>query len=256
MLTIGSPAKSFQHSAASMDTPTSTGARVFGIPELLENVLLCLPLKDLLFSQRVCKGWRATWTGSVSIQHALFLKPIRDLQVSDSDCAILKPGQRDGTIFWVTAAGVRLTRRPLLNPFLDPFVANPHREAWPRYVFHDGSSISIDDSRVGERTRDQMLITQPAARYPVLAIWGRAPNGICEHVAAGSGARPGVRVAEVKRLCAAHRTRCTVKWYKPWVCEYVEIEHVEMLRDGLLYTGHEMLAELERRCEVRGLEES
>ncbi|KAK5677249.1 hypothetical protein LTS10_010438 [Elasticomyces elasticus] len=50
-------------------------AKVFGITELLENILLHLPLIDLLFSQRVCKTWHNVVSGSSKIQKALFFTP-------------------------------------------------------------------------------------------------------------------------------------------------------------------------------------
>ncbi|KAK3619616.1 hypothetical protein LTR56_023901 [Elasticomyces elasticus] len=63
----------------SLTTPGTAGSkpqdRLFGIAELLEKILLGLPLRDLLLSQRVCR----TWCGSVKqtslIRRALFLKP-------------------------------------------------------------------------------------------------------------------------------------------------------------------------------------
>ncbi|KAK5698016.1 hypothetical protein LTR97_006976 [Elasticomyces elasticus] len=48
-------------------------ADVFAIVELLERILLQLPLIDLLLSQRVCKRWHAIIVSSSKIQKALFL---------------------------------------------------------------------------------------------------------------------------------------------------------------------------------------
>lgn len=53
---------------------TSSSCKVFGITELLENVLIKLPNKDLLLAQRVCKTWRNTIVGSERIQKALCFK--------------------------------------------------------------------------------------------------------------------------------------------------------------------------------------
>jgi hypothetical protein len=48
----------------------------FGITELFEQVLLQLPIKDLLLNaQRVSKAWRNTVKRSTSLQRALFLAP-------------------------------------------------------------------------------------------------------------------------------------------------------------------------------------
>ncbi|KAK3656833.1 hypothetical protein LTR56_002814 [Elasticomyces elasticus] len=46
--------------------------QVLHLPELLENILLCLPMKDLLFSQKVCKTWKGAVDTSPHIQEALF----------------------------------------------------------------------------------------------------------------------------------------------------------------------------------------
>ncbi|KAK5714981.1 hypothetical protein LTR15_010397 [Elasticomyces elasticus] len=46
--------------------------QVFLPPELVEIILLQLPMKDLLLSQRVCKTWKAVVESSSGIQKALF----------------------------------------------------------------------------------------------------------------------------------------------------------------------------------------
>ncbi|KAK5710221.1 hypothetical protein LTR17_019056 [Elasticomyces elasticus] len=46
--------------------------QVFLPPELVEIILLQLPMKDLLLSQRVCKTWKAVVESSPGIQNALF----------------------------------------------------------------------------------------------------------------------------------------------------------------------------------------
>ncbi|KAK5732323.1 hypothetical protein LTR17_010637 [Elasticomyces elasticus] len=50
-------------------------AQVLALPELLETILLGLPIKDLLFAQKVCKTWKQIMGESTSIQRALFFKP-------------------------------------------------------------------------------------------------------------------------------------------------------------------------------------
>ncbi|KAK5698009.1 hypothetical protein LTR97_006969 [Elasticomyces elasticus] len=50
-------------------------AKVLALPELLENILLRLHVKDLLFAQRVCKTWKQVIEGSPSIQRSLFFLP-------------------------------------------------------------------------------------------------------------------------------------------------------------------------------------
>jgi len=48
---------------------------VFNTAELLEAVLLNLPMKDLLLSQRVRRSWQALIITSLHLQRALFLLP-------------------------------------------------------------------------------------------------------------------------------------------------------------------------------------
>ncbi|KAI7322989.1 hypothetical protein KC315_g8650 [Hortaea werneckii] len=43
--------------------------------ELLENILYFLPMKDLLFAQRVCMKWRDLIQRSIPLQEALFFRP-------------------------------------------------------------------------------------------------------------------------------------------------------------------------------------
>ncbi|KAK5744949.1 hypothetical protein LTR17_001700 [Elasticomyces elasticus] len=47
---------------------------VLDLPELLESILLNLPIQDLLFSQKVCRRWKAA-VDSSPIQKALFFIP-------------------------------------------------------------------------------------------------------------------------------------------------------------------------------------
>lgn len=48
---------------------------LFHIPELLEAILIELPVKDLLLGQRVCKTWRGAIETSSRLQKALFFVP-------------------------------------------------------------------------------------------------------------------------------------------------------------------------------------
>ncbi|KAK5732317.1 hypothetical protein LTR17_010631 [Elasticomyces elasticus] len=51
------------------------------LPELIENIILHLPMKDLLLSQRVCKTWKAVIDSSPQIQEALFFTARQQKQV-------------------------------------------------------------------------------------------------------------------------------------------------------------------------------
>lgn len=49
--------------------------KTFVVTELLEAVLYQLPMKDLLFAQKVCSHWKAVIDTSDKLQKALFMKP-------------------------------------------------------------------------------------------------------------------------------------------------------------------------------------
>ena len=73
---------------------STSGVKVFAIPELFETILLQLPVRDLLLAQRVSKEWQDMITTSVQIQQALFFKA--------------KPSKT-----------LAANERPELNPFLE-----------------------------------------------------------------------------------------------------------------------------------------
>ncbi|KAK5137998.1 hypothetical protein LTR08_005795 [Meristemomyces frigidus] len=59
-----------------MDEPGGTAAeRLAGTLELIEMVLMHLPLPDILLAQRVNKAWSDIITGSPQLQRALFFRP-------------------------------------------------------------------------------------------------------------------------------------------------------------------------------------
>ena len=58
----------------------SAAVHLFRLPELLELVLLYLPQKDILLSQRVSRSFRNTISGSVRLQKALFFSPDWNLE--------------------------------------------------------------------------------------------------------------------------------------------------------------------------------
>lgn len=63
--------------SASRDTSLggSLAAKVFGVGELAEMILLNLPMKDLLFAQLICRDIKHTIDSSTPIQRALFFLP-------------------------------------------------------------------------------------------------------------------------------------------------------------------------------------
>ncbi|KAK5739770.1 hypothetical protein LTR17_005056 [Elasticomyces elasticus] len=56
--------------------------KVLSIPELLEEILLDLSTREILFAQTVCKTWKQIINTTPSLQRALFLMPARDTEPS------------------------------------------------------------------------------------------------------------------------------------------------------------------------------
>lgn len=56
-------------------TPSAAGPKVAGIAELLEHILLHLPMRDLLLAQRVSRMFKEVIDNSDTIQRALFFVP-------------------------------------------------------------------------------------------------------------------------------------------------------------------------------------
>lgn len=63
-----------------MESVETSIEQVFRLPEILEIILLHLPQRDLLLSQRVCRSFRRTIQGSIRLQRALFFAPDWNLE--------------------------------------------------------------------------------------------------------------------------------------------------------------------------------
>ncbi|KAK5119520.1 hypothetical protein LTR85_007620 [Meristemomyces frigidus] len=116
----------------------TASARLASTPELVEMILLQLPLVDILLAQRVSRIWHNVIQGSAKLQRALFFKPATDKGLFSIgfanltlDCTDRKfcDKERKGGLFgrgnldsisrWVYDGNDRSDhRRPALNPFL------------------------------------------------------------------------------------------------------------------------------------------
>jgi len=56
----------------------AAAGRVLSTYELLENILLHLPLRQILLSQRISKSFRDLVQRSPNLRRVLFLKPVSD----------------------------------------------------------------------------------------------------------------------------------------------------------------------------------
>lgn len=63
----------------------SATAQALDTIELLETILLDLPIGDALRAQQVCKLWHATIAGSIKLQRALFLRPMLETPSQNND---------------------------------------------------------------------------------------------------------------------------------------------------------------------------
>lgn len=64
------------------DSDDSAAAKVFAVPELLESILLNLPLSRLFTLQRVNSTFKGVIGGSIAIRRRMFLEPS---QLNDVD---------------------------------------------------------------------------------------------------------------------------------------------------------------------------
>lgn len=134
------PPKQQDITAEAFQSPSIlASAKTFDTYELLESILLHLPLSDLLLSQAVCQRWRDLHADSCRIQTALFKKPIDKDPIHvyrDSDRDDDNNEDVDYDLFlaltdieWPHTQS-RPQRKPTFNPFLPKLVdgnmfANP-----------------------------------------------------------------------------------------------------------------------------------
>lgn len=99
---------------------SAAAQQVSATTELLEAILLELPMRDLLMSQKVSKHWKAVWDGSVRIQRALYFVPAekRDKVVCGFACCVPN-GRWLGTPLIITCIPSNLAKcRAVMNPLL------------------------------------------------------------------------------------------------------------------------------------------
>lgn len=105
--------------------------KFWALPELVENMLLYLPLRDLLLAQNVCKHWKLATDGSIKAQRALFLKPYSSTRVHACAGVKCRNDEHIASRVWNATDNSRVEYSPMLNPFLN------------RYVSDEGDRISL-----------------------------------------------------------------------------------------------------------------
>lgn len=66
---------------------TAVSQRTFDITEILEVILLNLPMRDLLLTQRVSRGFHSVIQGSLKIRQALYLEPVKACEADGKSIA-------------------------------------------------------------------------------------------------------------------------------------------------------------------------
>ena len=98
---------------------------VFGTAELLEDILLYLPLPDILLATRVCKSWNAFIKIFSKLPRVLFLLPLGGtdsravLRVQYQKSAPSAARATRSCMYWEVESGKQLVHAPILNPFLN-----------------------------------------------------------------------------------------------------------------------------------------
>lgn len=87
-------------------------SKVVAVTELLESILVELPMKDLLFAQKICKHWKAVIDTSDKLQKALFLKPGTATDAPPDAFGFSNESGR------VSKVGGSIVVNPLLCPYL------------------------------------------------------------------------------------------------------------------------------------------
>ncbi|KAK5163620.1 uncharacterized protein LTR77_010569 [Saxophila tyrrhenica] len=103
-------------------------ARALNTPELLEDILLHLPLRDLLLSQRVSRTFHDVAAGSARIQKALFLQPASGETVYWDPTS---PLVSDGCFRLESTDAETVV---IANPFLAQFVRPRGLKRWMRLL--------------------------------------------------------------------------------------------------------------------------
>ncbi|KAF7195686.1 hypothetical protein HII31_03004 [Pseudocercospora fuligena] len=109
-------------------------ATVFALPELLENIILSLPLRSILTAKQVSKTFCATIETSIWIRRALFLEPATNSRAAWSRQRA--QSNRSGPVrFWADQNGQVVT--PILNPFIAVMYDEDFDELYCKQWYHE-----------------------------------------------------------------------------------------------------------------------
>lgn len=143
-----------------------------GTYELLENILLYLPLTDLLLAQRVNKDWRAVVDRSERILQALFFRTAHDALLS---CSFDKQNMLNFTCTNPTPANSS-SPKPTLNPLITGFLVAP--TIWSERLLYDPMNPSGEwEEMLGDDDKFNDTVLHPDASWKRMFLTQPA---ICE----------------------------------------------------------------------------
>ncbi|KAF1348857.1 hypothetical protein BDV97DRAFT_370088 [Delphinella strobiligena] len=171
--------------------PSVASVAVFETAEMLEQILLHLPMKDLLLASRVCGGWQDTIISSLQIQRALFMKPepVSCVMRFRPPDRLNKIPENDSTRFWETQKAGHDFRLAYPNPLL---VKGPI-SVWSNLLSRAGTYYSEDISTLPVKnfmksksggSWQRMYLTQP-------------PESSVKHRLASVGSPGGVTMKKI-----------------------------------------------------------
>ncbi|KAK5703592.1 hypothetical protein LTR17_021961 [Elasticomyces elasticus] len=165
-----------QSPASPATAPVASYHHMFDVPELLESVLLYLPLRDILFSQRVCRLWQESFTQSSKIQRVLFLRSTSTFTVMNHRIWQEEQSQVDSHWCKLLTESAEAYVDGQCEGYIDP-IANPlaykylQQGYYPFYVDHDFEIPYTRDTllrQIGRSTSEaslgNMSLTDPPIR--------------------------------------------------------------------------------------------
>ena len=165
--------------------------RVFNTFELVESILMLLPLRDLLRVQAVCKHWNGVIGSSSSIQEVLFLRPAKPETAWLVDITNLPAQMRPLSRYYPTKLRAKAAVSVISKEFLGhqgliatPVRINPlclRKRQTPNAVDLDrvvdeGVIVCMHENFEEFRNSNSgswmnMLVTQPPTQYLTVETW-------------------------------------------------------------------------------------
>ncbi|EME80649.1 uncharacterized protein MYCFIDRAFT_84666 [Pseudocercospora fijiensis CIRAD86] len=166
------------HSTAIISSPlVKTAQRLFSIAELAENVILRLPMKELLINRRVSKEWRNTIDNSLSIHQKLFLRSAMDspphllvdcrrskrtIDLAAGECEAYTPEEQSWSI--------EVRKGVVGNPLF--FKPGRERDVFQKAHQYNHAALNIDQAMLNAKLDSsvaRMFITFPPVKEVVLS---------------------------------------------------------------------------------------